>query len=184
MFCLWPGGAITHGAPSSHASSLCAPLFSQRSFLGQIAGNLYGSPSRRFIGQQLIYPLYTFQIIGLSQRDGGNRFEGRRERECNRKSKDTLSVFCAAASPPWIHRIHLSAQSIRAGARRILWARCSVTPTSLRVKWSSVTTGWQNECRENCCHQEMSRLEFWLEVLDRDNVQHSKFQRLCQHCSE
>lgn len=54
---------------------------------------------RRFIGQQLIYPLYTFQIIGLSQRDGGNRF-GEGERECNRKSKDTLSVFCAAASPP------------------------------------------------------------------------------------
>lgn len=37
VFRLWPSGAITHGGPSSHSSSLSAQLFSQRSFLGQIA---------------------------------------------------------------------------------------------------------------------------------------------------
>lgn len=109
VFCLWPSGAITHSAPSSHSSSLSAQLFSQRSFLGQIAWTsmvpflqIYWLTANLSI---IHIPNYRLQSAGWRQLNK----EGEKERE-----RHAVILLCHHISH-WIQRIYLTpVQSVSA----------------------------------------------------------------------
>ncbi len=148
VFCLWPSGAITHRGPSSHSSSLSAQLFSQRSFLGQIAWtSMAPFPQIYWLTANLSIihiPNYRLQSAGWRQQNK----EGEDERK---KGEDMLSFFCTTisltGSKGFISPLCRTYQC--SCSKRLSRVRSLITPTSLRVKYSTVTTtGWLHECRK------------------------------------
>lgn len=67
-----------------------------------------------------------------------------------RKGGDVLSFFCSTTSPsgskgftsPLCRAYQCSC------SKRLRRVECSITPTSLTVKYSTVATGWLHECRK------------------------------------
>lgn len=154
VFRLWPSGAITHGGPSSHSSSLSAQLFSQRSFLGQIAWtSMAPFPQIYWFTANLSIihiPNYRLQSAGWRQQHK----EGEEEWK---KGKDMLSFFCTTTSPGGSKGFALPlCRAYRCScSKRLCRARCLMTPTSLSVKCSTVATGWgSRDCTQAmCCAQ-------------------------------
>lgn len=111
-FRLWPSAAITHDGPSSHRSSL-SPLSHSHWAVSWVRSH---KPLRlRFIGWRLIHPLYTFQITGFNQQNGGNRTRRGVKRGLLYRHKDfphTCSVlessnkfdkdFCPTPDTAWV----------------------------------------------------------------------------------
>lgn len=158
VFCLWPNGAITHRGPSSHSSSLSAQLFLQRSFLGHIAWtSMAPFPQIYWLTANLSIihiPNYRLQSAGWQQQNK----EGEDERK---NGKDMLSFFCTTTSPtrskgfisPLCRAYRCSCSK---GLSRV---QSLITPTSLSVKYSTVTTtGWLHECRKTTDNEQMGVL--------------------------
>lgn len=147
VFCLWPSGAITHSGPSSHSSSLSAQLFSQCSFLGQITWvsmapflQIYWLTANLSI---IHIPNYRLRSAGWRQenKDGGKR---------RMRGKDLLSLFCTTTYPTGSKGFIAPMWRVyQCSCSKSLRVRCLITPTSLGVKYSAVTTGWLHECGEN-----------------------------------
>lgn len=131
VFCLWPSRAITHSVQSS-------PCLAIHGIVSWVTSHKpLWIPSRWFMGWQLIYPLYTFQITLLSPQDSSNTI--RKERRSERKGKT-----CWDTSVHW----------------HITWADCISTDVQ-RTPQTLTTPRWPHEWqkkRKKKHHQEMSTL--------------------------
>lgn len=147
-FCLWPSGAIIHGGPSSHSSSLSAlHSFSQRRFLGQIAWTSVAP----FL--QIYWLTANLSIIHIPN----YRFRPARWQQQNKRIRGEKTCCPSSASPhlpldpnvlscgcaEWI-----SAHVQRISKSKSLRVRCVITPTSLSVKCSTIKTGWLDGWRK------------------------------------
>lgn len=178
VFCLWPSGAITQSRPSSHSSSLSAQLFSQQSFLGQIAWtSMATSPQIYWLTANLSIihiPNYRLQPAGWRQQNK----EGEKKRS---RGKDMLSFLYTTTSPTgstgFISPLCRAYQC--SCSKSLFRVRCLITPTSLSVKYSTVTTGrWMNVEKPQPAKDE--QIEVSLLTLQADNIYAQNVWRLRQ----